>query len=153
MGPNFRPMAQAVSRQSVTANARVRSRSDHVRFVVDKVALGQPLLWVLQFSPVTIIPPRFYILISYPRNENGPLVAAVQKHSFTPQTLTTQTMRSITRSISYKHFSLFDENLIHASRHYITEHPVLWWHIWSPMHTKLILKFTINLCYYAGTQI
>jgi hypothetical protein len=34
-------MAQAVSRPALTAEAWVRSRSVHVRFVVDKVALGQ----------------------------------------------------------------------------------------------------------------
>jgi hypothetical protein len=32
-------------------------RPVHVRFVVDKLALGQALLPVLQFSPVSIIPP------------------------------------------------------------------------------------------------
>jgi hypothetical protein len=37
--------------------------SIHVRFMVDKVALGQVFLWVLRFSPVDIIPPSFSILI------------------------------------------------------------------------------------------
>jgi hypothetical protein len=36
-----RAMAQAVSRRPPTAEARVRSRSVHVGFMVDKVALGQ----------------------------------------------------------------------------------------------------------------
>jgi len=31
--------------------------SVHVRFVVDKVALGQVFLQILQFSPFSIIPP------------------------------------------------------------------------------------------------
>jgi len=37
--------------------------SVHVGFVVDKVALGQVFLRVLRFSPVSIIPPWFSILI------------------------------------------------------------------------------------------
>jgi hypothetical protein len=36
-----RAMAQAVSRWLPTAAARIRPRSGHVGFVVDKVALGQ----------------------------------------------------------------------------------------------------------------
>ena len=52
-----RAMAQAVSRRPLTAEARVRSRSDHVGFVVEKVALGQVLLRVLRFSTVTFITP------------------------------------------------------------------------------------------------
>jgi hypothetical protein len=36
-----RAIAQAVSRWFPTAAARVRARSNHVGFVVDKLALGQ----------------------------------------------------------------------------------------------------------------
>jgi hypothetical protein len=50
-------MAQAVSRRPVTAAARVRALVNPVGFVVDKVALGQVFLRVLQFSPANIIPP------------------------------------------------------------------------------------------------
>jgi hypothetical protein len=50
-------MAQAVSRQPLTAAARVRAQVKPVGFVVDKVALGQVFLQVLRFSPVNIIPP------------------------------------------------------------------------------------------------
>jgi hypothetical protein len=46
-----------VSRRPVTAAARVRIQVNPVGFVVDKVALGQVYLGVLQFSPVSIIPP------------------------------------------------------------------------------------------------
>jgi hypothetical protein len=38
--------------------------SSHVRFVVDKVALGQVFLTVVRFSPVNIIPPSLSKLIS-----------------------------------------------------------------------------------------
>jgi hypothetical protein len=37
---NDRAVAQTVSRWLPTAAASVRAQSDHVRFVVDKVALG-----------------------------------------------------------------------------------------------------------------
>jgi hypothetical protein len=50
-------MSQAVSRRPFTAEAQVRSRFVHMGFVVDKVALGQVFLQVLQFSPVKFIPP------------------------------------------------------------------------------------------------
>jgi hypothetical protein len=50
-------MAQAVSRRSPTAEARVDPGSVHVGFVVDKVALGQVYPGVLRFSPVNFIPP------------------------------------------------------------------------------------------------
>jgi hypothetical protein len=50
-------MAQAVSRRPLNAEARVRSMVCHVRFVVDKVALGQVFPRVLRFSPVSFIPP------------------------------------------------------------------------------------------------
>jgi hypothetical protein len=50
-------MTQAVSRRPLTAPAQVRAWVNPVGFVVDKVALGQVFLQVLQFSPVSIIPP------------------------------------------------------------------------------------------------
>jgi hypothetical protein len=50
-------MAQAVSRQPLTAADRVRAWVNPVGFVVDKVALGQVFLRVLRFSTVNIIPP------------------------------------------------------------------------------------------------
>jgi hypothetical protein len=56
-------MAQVVSRRPLTVEARVHSRSIHVRFV-DKVALGQVFFRVLRFSPVSIIPPSLSKLIS-----------------------------------------------------------------------------------------
>jgi hypothetical protein len=55
--PQGRAMAQVVSRWPLTAETRVRSRSVHVEFVVDKVALGQVFPRVLRFSPVNFIPP------------------------------------------------------------------------------------------------
>jgi hypothetical protein len=57
--------------------------SDHVAFVMDKVAIGQVFLLVLRLSPVSIIPPWFSTLITWGWTI-GPLVAAVQRHSFTP---------------------------------------------------------------------
>jgi hypothetical protein len=53
-----RAMAQAVSRRPLTAAAWVRAQGNPVRFVVDKVALGQVFLRFLRFYPVSIIPPR-----------------------------------------------------------------------------------------------
>jgi ABC-type Zn2+ transport system substrate-binding protein/surface adhesin len=50
-------MAQAVSRWSHTAAARVLTQVNPVGFVVHKVALGQVSVRVLRFSPVNIIPP------------------------------------------------------------------------------------------------
>jgi hypothetical protein len=49
-------MVQAVSRQTLTANARVRSHISHMGFVVDKVALGDFYLRVLRFCPIRIVP-------------------------------------------------------------------------------------------------
>jgi hypothetical protein len=43
--------------------------SDHVGFVVGKVALGQVLLRVHLFSPVNIIPPRLSKLIYHKGGE------------------------------------------------------------------------------------
>jgi hypothetical protein len=43
--------------------------SVHVGIVVDEVALGQVFLQVLQFSPVSIIPPWLLILIYNLRDE------------------------------------------------------------------------------------
>jgi hypothetical protein len=54
--------------------------------VVDKVALGQVFLRVLRFSPVSIIPPAFSILIYHPGDEQYVrLVAAVQRRSLNPK--------------------------------------------------------------------
>jgi hypothetical protein len=52
-----RAMAQAVSRRPLTAEAGFDPGSAHVRFVVDKVALGQVFPRALRFSPVNFIPP------------------------------------------------------------------------------------------------
>jgi hypothetical protein len=49
-------MAQAVSRQPLTTAAQACTLVNPVGFVVDKVALGQVFLRVLQLSPVNIIP-------------------------------------------------------------------------------------------------
>jgi hypothetical protein len=42
------------------AGLSLRRHGIHVRFVVDKVALGQVFLRILQFSPVSIIPPMLH---------------------------------------------------------------------------------------------
>jgi hypothetical protein len=46
-----------VSRRPLTATGWIRAQVNSVRFVVDKVALGQVFIRVLWFSPVNIIPP------------------------------------------------------------------------------------------------
>jgi hypothetical protein len=56
-----RSIAQAVSRRFLTAGAGFASRSVHVGFVVDEVALGQVFLRGLRFYPVTIILPLLHI--------------------------------------------------------------------------------------------
>ena len=55
-----RAMGQAVSRRSLTAEARVRFQASHEEFVVDEVALRQISLRVLRFPPVNIIPPLLH---------------------------------------------------------------------------------------------
>jgi hypothetical protein len=50
-------MAQAVNRRPLTTEARGSVPGQvHVRFVVDKVALGQVFLRVVGFPPVDFIP-------------------------------------------------------------------------------------------------
>jgi hypothetical protein len=63
-----RVMSQAVSRRHLAAEARVI----YVKFVVNKVALGQGSLLVLRFPPVNIIPPWFSLLISHLGDEQQP---------------------------------------------------------------------------------
>jgi hypothetical protein len=50
-------------------------RSVHVRFVVDKAAIGQGFLRVLWFSPVTLTPPmlhaHLYLCFSYQKDERA----------------------------------------------------------------------------------
>jgi hypothetical protein len=54
---NGRAIIQAVSRRLQTAAARVRARSGHVEFVVDKVALGQVFSEYFGFPCLPIIIP------------------------------------------------------------------------------------------------
>jgi hypothetical protein len=54
-------MAQAVSRRS-PQRPGFDPGSMHVRFVVDKVALGQVFRRVRQFPPVSFIPPVLHYL-------------------------------------------------------------------------------------------
>jgi hypothetical protein len=58
-----RTMAQAVSRRTLSAEARVRARSAHVGFAVNKVALGQVFLQVLRLFLVNNDLPWLSILI------------------------------------------------------------------------------------------
>jgi hypothetical protein len=63
---SIRPgQAQAVRRRALTANTRLPFHSNNVGFVVDKVALVQGVLRILQLSPVSIIPPahQTYLVI------------------------------------------------------------------------------------------
>jgi hypothetical protein len=62
-------MAQAVSRRPLTAESGFTPGSINVGLMVDKVALRQICLRILQFSPVSIIPPSFSIIIYHPVDE------------------------------------------------------------------------------------
>ena len=55
-------MAQALSRRLIFAEALVQYQSSATENVVGKVALRQVSKRLLQFSPVSIIPPMSYIL-------------------------------------------------------------------------------------------
>jgi hypothetical protein len=61
-----RAIAQAVSHRVSTAAARVRARSGHVGFVVDKVALGQVFSEYFGFPCQS----SFYQIL-YPHNHPG----------------------------------------------------------------------------------
>lgn len=54
-----RAVVQVVSRQLLTAEARVRSQAGHVGFVMDEVTLGRIFLPVLLSSSVSVIYLRF----------------------------------------------------------------------------------------------
>jgi len=54
-------IVQAVNRQPLITEARVRSQAVLCWFVVDRLALGQTLLQVIQYSPVSIILPTLHI--------------------------------------------------------------------------------------------
>jgi len=56
-------------------------RSIHVRFVVDKVTLGQVILWILQFSLVIIIPPILHIHLHLFTTMNSQAWAVIKAHS------------------------------------------------------------------------
>jgi hypothetical protein len=62
-------MAQAVSRRLLNTEAQVWPGSVYMRFMVDKVALGQGFFRVLRFSPVSIIPQWLSILIQHLEDE------------------------------------------------------------------------------------
>jgi len=61
------------------------SRSVHVRFVANKVALGQVFLGVLLFSPVSIMPPMLHsdphLLVVFTSRTNGRSLKISQKCS------------------------------------------------------------------------
>jgi hypothetical protein len=67
-----RAIAQAVSRWLANALARVRARSSHVGFVVDKVALGQ-VFSNTSVSPVNHHSTKFSILIITRGSYNRPI--------------------------------------------------------------------------------
>jgi hypothetical protein len=62
-----------------------------VGFVVDRMALGQVLLWILQFSAVSIIPPWLCTHIYHWQWEIGLCMAAVKRHSLNPSAETWRT--------------------------------------------------------------
>jgi hypothetical protein len=55
-----RTMAEAVSRRSITAEARVQYQVVYMRSVAGKVSLGQVFLPVISYCPVGIIPPMVH---------------------------------------------------------------------------------------------
>jgi hypothetical protein len=85
-------MAEVVGCHLSLQSPRLELESVHVWCVVDKVALGQVFLWVLQLSFVSIIPPCLHVHISPGGWTIDPLVAIVQRHSLTPSIWTTRTM-------------------------------------------------------------
>jgi hypothetical protein len=64
-----RAMAQAVSRRPLTAEARVRERVSPWGTCGRQSGTVTFLLWVLQFSPVNIIPPWLSILTNHLEDE------------------------------------------------------------------------------------
>jgi hypothetical protein len=59
-----------------------------VGYIADELTLGQTLLRVLRFSPVSIIPPLLSVRMSPGLRTTDPLVAAVQRRSVTLSTWT-----------------------------------------------------------------
>jgi hypothetical protein len=55
--PDALGRAMAVSSRPLISQFRFDPGQFHVKFVVEKVALGEEFLWVLRFSPLNIIPP------------------------------------------------------------------------------------------------
>jgi hypothetical protein len=78
-------MAQAVLRRAVNAEARVRFNSIIMRYVVDKMALGQvvpPPPPVLRLNLISVIPPmihtRLHLNVALTRRTNGRNVGTFQ---------------------------------------------------------------------------
>jgi hypothetical protein len=59
-----------------------------VRFVVDKVALGQAFIWVLLFNPVNVIPPllhtHLYLNVALTRRTRGRILGTVNYRNSVP---------------------------------------------------------------------
>jgi len=69
-----RVMGQAVRRQTLTAEAPVRSQATPCEIVVDTVTLGQVFVILLRFSPVIIIAPmpNTNLSLNTPSSEDKP---------------------------------------------------------------------------------
>jgi hypothetical protein len=78
-------MAQAVSRQPVTAESRFAPGPVHVRFVADEVAEGQDFLRVTRLSSVSIIPLELNTCISSGWWTIGPFEAIATAHQHEEQ--------------------------------------------------------------------
>jgi len=83
---SIRSTIRAVSRRTVTAEARFRSQVS-LTFVVDRVALGQVFMPVLRFSPVSIVPPMLHTQLhpaccSYQHKQTKPGNLSKQQCSF-----------------------------------------------------------------------
>jgi hypothetical protein len=76
-------MTRAVSRRSLTAEARLRSQLVRVRFAVDKVALGQIFFRILRLFIIKIIQPVFHahllLCVALISRTNGRRLRAFQK--------------------------------------------------------------------------
>lgn len=58
-------IAQVVTHQALIKGAQVQLQASPCALVVDKVAVGQDGIRVLQFSPVSISPPTLHTKISF----------------------------------------------------------------------------------------
>ena len=74
-------MAKGVSRRVRTAEARVRTLSVYLGYVVDNVALGQVFPGVLRFSLVNYIPPVLHYMEKLKKTDHLSLIFITGLHT------------------------------------------------------------------------